>query len=195
EKPPAASEQRRLHQKTGYRSLHAGGYARPAGPLSERPPDPERQGANAALPPGRGRRDQVDLRGHAQPRLGGCTRPGREAPDLRPEADPADRAGAAVRRLGLALFVGALLALMWPLAALAHDQPETKQSRWVMADWMMDTFFIFSGLAVVAFLAAWKAGHFQELDRIGGIPLLVEEEDYYTPDWALDEEEWADGDA
>ena len=44
-------------------------------------------------------------------------------------------------------------------------------------------------------LAAWKAGHFQELDRQGGIPLLVEEEDYYTPEWALDEEEWADGDA
>ena len=27
------------------------------------------------------------------------------------------------------------------------------------------------------------------------IPLLVEEEDYYTPEWALEEEEWADGDA
>ncbi len=25
------------------------------------------------------------------------------------------------------------------------------------------------------------------------IPLYVEEEDYYTPEWALDEEEWADG--
>jgi hypothetical protein len=100
-----------------------------------------------------------------------------------------------VRRLGLVLFVGALVALMWPLAALAHDQPETKQSRWVMADWMLDTFFIFSGLALVAFLAAWKAGHFHELDRMGGIPLLVEEEDYYTPEWALDEEEWADGDS
>jgi hypothetical protein len=48
---------------------------------------------------------------------------------------------------------------------------------------------------VIAFLAAWKAGHFHELDRMGGIPLLVHEEDYYTPDWALDEEEWADGDA
>ena len=27
----------------------------------------------------------------------------------------------------------------------------------------------------------------------GAIPLLVHEEDYYTPEWALDEEEWADG--
>jgi hypothetical protein len=92
------------------------------------------------------------------------------------------------------LFV-AVVALTWPALALAHDQPETKQSRWVMADWMMDTFFIFGGLAFVAFLAAWKAGHFHELDRVGSLPLLVDEEDYYTPEWALDEEEWADGDA
>jgi hypothetical protein len=99
-----------------------------------------------------------------------------------------------MRRLW-ALLVVWLGALALPAVAFAHDQPETKQSRWVMADWMMDTFFIFSGLAVVAFLAAWKAGHFHELDRMGGIPLLVEEEDYYTPEWAYDEEEWADGDA
>ena len=94
-----------------------------------------------------------------------------------------------------ALLVVWLGALAFPAVALAHDQPETKQSRWVMADWMMDTFFIFSGLAVVACLAAWKAGHYQELDRMGGIPLLVQEEDYYTPEWAFDEEEWADGDS
>jgi hypothetical protein len=55
---------------------------------------------------------------------------------------------------------------------------------------MMDTFFIFSGLALVAFVAAWKSGAFHELDSHASIPLLVEEEDYYTPDWALDEEEW-----
>ena len=97
------------------------------------------------------------------------------------------------RLIVLALLV--IVALAVPAVALAHDQPETKQSRWVMADWMMDTFFVFSGLAFVAFLAAWKAGHFHELDSHAGIPLLVEEEDYYTPEWALDEEEWADGDA
>jgi len=100
-----------------------------------------------------------------------------------------------MRRFVAAALVVALLALTWPALALAHDQPETKQSRWVMADWMVDTFFIFSGLALVAFLAAWKAGHFHELDRVGSIPLYVDEEDYYTPDWALDEEKWADGDA
>jgi len=95
-----------------------------------------------------------------------------------------------VRRLVLVWLVVAVAALAWPALAFAHDQPETKQSRWVMADWMMDTFFIFGGLAFVAFLAAWKAGHFQELDRVGSVPLYVDEEDYYTPEWALDEEEW-----
>jgi hypothetical protein len=100
-----------------------------------------------------------------------------------------------MKRLAAVALVVALLALTWPALAVAHDQPETKQSRWVMADWMLDTFFIFSGLAVVAFLAAWKAGHFHELDRMGSIPLYVDEEDYYTPEWALDEEEWTDGNA
>ena len=102
---------------------------------------------------------------------------------------------ATIKRTLVSLALIAFVALALPAVALAHDQPETKQSRWVMADWMMDTFFIFSGLALIAFVAAWKAGHFQELDRVGGIPLLVEEEDYYTPEWAYDEEEWADGDA
>jgi hypothetical protein len=88
-----------------------------------------------------------------------------------------------------------LLALIFPAVAFAHDQPESKQSRWIMADWMLDAFFIFSGVAVIAFLAAWKAGHFQELDKLGSIPLLVDEEDYYTPEWAYDEEEWTDGNA
>ena len=95
-----------------------------------------------------------------------------------------------MRRLALSALVVLGLALVVPAAALAHDQPETQQSRWVMADWMLDTFFIFAGLALIAFLAAWKAGHFQELDKMGSIPLYIEEEDYYTPDWALDEEEW-----
>jgi Ca2+/H+ antiporter len=88
----------------------------------------------------------------------------------------------------LALLVGLMLVL--PASAFAHDQPENKQSNWVMADWMIDTFFVFSGLALVAFVAAWKAGAFHDLDTHASIPLYVEEEDYYTPEWALSEEEW-----
>jgi peptidoglycan/LPS O-acetylase OafA/YrhL len=94
-----------------------------------------------------------------------------------------------MRRLTVFLVV-ALAALVGPAVALAHDQPENDQSKWIMADWMLDTFFVFSGFALVAFLVAWKLGHFQELDRAAEIPLLVEEEDYYTPEWALDDEEW-----
>jgi hypothetical protein len=100
-----------------------------------------------------------------------------------------------VRRLAVSTFVLCVTALASPAVALAHDQPESSRARWVMADWMLDTFFVFSGVALVAFLVAWKAGHFQDLDKLGGLPLLIHEEDYYTPDWALDEEEWADGNA
>ena len=91
----------------------------------------------------------------------------------------------------LIVLLGVVLAALGtPTLALAHDQPESSQSRWVMADWMMDAFFIFSGLALVVFLTAWKLGHFRDLDQAATIPLYVHEEDYYTPDWALDEEEW-----
>jgi heme/copper-type cytochrome/quinol oxidase subunit 2 len=95
-----------------------------------------------------------------------------------------------VKRQAFAISLVALLALAAPAVAFAHDQPETQQSRWVMADWMLDSFFVFAGVALIAFIAMWKAGHFQELDKVAAIPLYVEEEDYYTPEWALDEEEW-----
>jgi H+/Cl- antiporter ClcA len=91
----------------------------------------------------------------------------------------------------LIVLLGVVLAVFGtPTLALAHDQPESSQSRWVMADWMMDAFFIFSGLALIVFLTAWKLGHFRDLDQAATIPLYVHEEDYYTPDWALEEEEW-----
>jgi hypothetical protein len=92
-----------------------------------------------------------------------------------------------------ALALSALLAS--PAVALAHDAPEEDNSKWVMADWMMDAFFLFAGFALLAFLLAWKAGHFHNLEQAARIPLGIHEEDYYTPAWALDEEEWADGDA
>ncbi|TML26269.1 MAG: hypothetical protein E6G26_12060 [Actinobacteria bacterium] len=95
-----------------------------------------------------------------------------------------------MRRRLLTVVVVALAALVVPASALPHDQPETQQSRWVMADWMLDTFFVFAGIAAIAFIAMWKTGHFQELDKVAEIPLYIEEEDYYTPEWALDEEEW-----
>jgi hypothetical protein len=101
-----------------------------------------------------------------------------------------------MRRHALLACGLALGALAWqPCAALAHDQPETDQSRWIMADWMLDAFFLFAAVAFVGFLIAWKNGHFHDLEQAARIPLAIEEEDYYTPSWALDEEEWRDGDA
>ena len=87
-----------------------------------------------------------------------------------------------------------LIAILAPLvlasAALAHDAPESSQSKWVMVDWMMDAFFLFAGFALIAFVVAWKAGHFHDLEQAARIPLTIHEEDYYTPAWALDAEEW-----
>jgi len=97
-----------------------------------------------------------------------------------------------MRRMAAAAAGALVLALLLPAAALAHDAPESDRSKWVMTDWMMDLFFIFGGLALVVFVAAWKAGMFHELDTHASIPLFVPEEDYYTPEWALEEEEWTD---
>jgi cbb3-type cytochrome oxidase maturation protein len=97
-----------------------------------------------------------------------------------------------MRRLFQSIAAAAALALAVPAAAFAHDAPETSQSRWVMVDWMLESFFVFAGFALIGFIWAWKAGHFHDLERQAAIPLGIEEEDYYTPDWAFDEEEWGD---
>lgn len=97
-----------------------------------------------------------------------------------------------MRKAALTALLAAALPIALPALALAHDQPENDQSKWVMADWMMDAFFLFAGLALVAFLIAWKAGHFHNLEQAAMIPLTIEEEDYYSPEWASDEEEWDD---
>jgi heme/copper-type cytochrome/quinol oxidase subunit 2 len=97
-----------------------------------------------------------------------------------------------MRRLARTGLVVLALVLASPATALAHDQPENAQSKWIMADWMMDVFYLFGGIALVAFLVAWKLGHFQNLEQAARIPLAIDEPDYYTPDWAYDEEEWDD---
>jgi hypothetical protein len=96
------------------------------------------------------------------------------------------------RRCVLLAAVAVVASLGAPAAALAHDQPETKQSNWIMADWMLDAFFLFAAFAFIGFLIAWKNGHFHNLEQAARIPLGIEETDYYTPDWARDEEEWDD---
>ena len=98
------------------------------------------------------------------------------------------------RRLA-AVVLALMVSVAMPAAALAHDAPENDRSKWVMTDWMLNMFFILAGVALVAFVFAWKAGHFHNLDEAARVPLDIDEEDYYTPEWALDEEEWDDVDA
>jgi heme/copper-type cytochrome/quinol oxidase subunit 2 len=100
-----------------------------------------------------------------------------------------------MRRFLAAVTVALAAALAAPVAALAHDAPENDQSKWVMVDWMLDMFFILAGVALVAFIIAWKGGHFHNLDEAARVPLEIEEGDYYTPEWAYDDEEWDDVDA
>ena len=100
-----------------------------------------------------------------------------------------------MRRFLAAVSVALAAALAAPVAALAHDAPENDQSKWVMVDWMLDMFFILAGVALVAFIIAWKGGHFHNLDEAARVPLEIEEGDYYTPEWAYEDEEWDDVDA
>jgi len=95
-----------------------------------------------------------------------------------------------MKRLLGSVAVAGVLSLGTPAAAFAHEAPANAQSRWVMVDWMLESFFVFAGFALVAFIWAWKAGHFHDLEQQAAIPLAIEEEDYYTPEWAYDEEEW-----
>jgi hypothetical protein len=100
-----------------------------------------------------------------------------------------------MRRFLTTVVFALTISLAVPTAALAHDAPEDDQSKWVMADWMLDMFFILAGAALVAFVIAWKAGHFHNLAEAARVPLDIDEEDYYTPEWAYEEEEWDDVDA
>lgn len=67
-------------------------------------------------------------------------------------------------------------------AAPHHEAPEG--SEWVMADWMFLSFIIFAGVSFIAFLFALKSGYLSNLEEAKYPMLEIQEEDYYTPDWA-----------
>ncbi|GIV78032.1 MAG: hypothetical protein KatS3mg050_2426 [Litorilinea sp.] len=93
------------------------------------------------------------------------------------------------RRWILALWAGLLASLAHAghveAMSLLHEAPEG--SEWIMADWMFLSFLLFAGAAFLAFLAALKAGLLSNLEDAKYPILEIEEEDYYTPDWALEE--------
>ena len=54
-----------------------------------------------------------------------------------------------MRRRLTVLVLLAVLALVWPTVALAHDQPENAKSRWVMADRMLDSIHLLARVSNV----------------------------------------------
>ena len=65
---------------------------------------------------------------------------------------------------------------------LGHEQPDGAE--WLMADWMLLSFMVFGGAALVVFIVALKRGHFHNMEAAKYQILSIEEPDYYTPDWA-----------
>ncbi len=88
-------------------------------------------------------------------------------------------------RVLLAAVTVSLLLLASATPASAHDQPDG--ANWLMADWMLLSFLIFFGAALVAFLVALKLGALRHIEDAKYHILTINEPDYYTPDWAKEE--------
>ncbi len=84
--------------------------------------------------------------------------------------------------VGLLLFAGAA-------PASAHDQPDG--ANWLMADWMLLSFLVFFGAALVVFLVALKLGALRNIEDAKYHILSINEPDYYTPDWAKEDSDAA----
>ena len=121
-------------------------------------------GITRAFAPGRGGRHQDDLHQLLDQAWSDAAARGEKLPPSRRKRSHRPCRGSSEARL---------LVLAAPFCSRSRFRPRrsrttpprSDQSRWVMADWMMDTFFIFSGLALVVFLTAWKLGHFHDLDE------------------------------
>lgn len=91
-----------------------------------------------------------------------------------------------LRWLAIALLLTLLVAAIFPHSAFAapphHEAP--KGSEWIMADWMFLSFLVFAGVAFLAFILALKSGLLSNLEDAKYYILDIEEEDYYTPEWA-----------
>lgn len=87
----------------------------------------------------------------------------------------------------MAVLFSIITALGIPQLASAHDAPEG--SEWILADWMFLSFVVFAGAAFAMFLITLKLGLLSNLEDAKYAILDIEEEDYYTPDWAKEDDE------
>jgi hypothetical protein len=92
------------------------------------------------------------------------------------------------RRVIMTIGLAAVALLATASPAWAHDQPSGATASFVMADWMFWTFVLFGGASFFGACAAWKLGHFRDMDDQRLVPLYIDEPDYYTPEWALEDE-------
>jgi hypothetical protein len=83
--------------------------------------------------------------------------------------------------MGIFLFVQPALA-----APPYHEAP--KGSEWIMADWMFLSFLVFASVAFMAFIFALKRGLLSNLEDAKYYILDIDEADYYTPEWARNQE-------
>ena len=86
--------------------------------------------------------------------------------------------------LWTAFVILAELASTTPVSA--HDGP-TEGNEWLMADWMLLSFIIFFGVGLVAFIFALKRGLLSNLEDAKFYILSIEEHDFYTPEWAKED--------
>jgi hypothetical protein len=92
-----------------------------------------------------------------------------------------------------------MIALVAAGPVSAHDGP-TAGNEWLMADWMLLSFLVVFGAGLVAFIVALRRGLLSNLEDAKYYILTVEEQDYYTPEWAKEENDeysnhFADGSA
>ena len=78
-----------------------------------------------------------------------------------------------------------LLLIVQPV--LAHEGPDDG-AEWLMADWMLLSFLVFFGISLLAFLIAIKHGYLSNLEDAKYHVLTINEPDYYTPDWAKEDD-------
>jgi hypothetical protein len=82
----------------------------------------------------------------------------------------------------------AFLLLLFAAPVLAHEGPD-EGAEWLMADWMLLSFLVFFGVALIAFLVAVRRGYLRNLEDAKYHILTIDEPDYYTPEWAQEDEQ------
>ena len=93
-------------------------------------------------------------------------------------------------RVGLVAAAVLLGLLLTASPAGAHDQPDGAD--WLMADWMLLSFLVFAGAALLVFLAVLRLGLLRNVEAAKYHILTIQEADYYTPDWAKEDSDAAD---